>query len=108
MKSPHINDKCSDSGRAKDFVGLHEQVQTSVNLLDSLQSFLSTFQTDLAAVSGQISELQDRSKDIENRLKSRRVRQPLFLETVPKLSRKLNDLSLVSYPTLLYHLPSQP
>lgn len=48
--------------------------QTSVNLLDSLESFLSTFQKDLSAVSGQIADLQDRSKDIYNRLKSRRVR----------------------------------
>lgn len=44
-----------------------------MNLLDSLENFLSTFQKDLSAVSGQISTLQDRSKDIENRLKSRRV-----------------------------------
>lgn len=57
---------------------LHDQVQTSVNLLDSLETFLSTFQKDLSAVSGQISELQDRSKDIENRLKSRRkIEKPL-------------------------------
>ena len=83
-----------DVGRVKDFVELHDQVevrqhsldmttippllnvychQTGVNLLDSLETFLSTFQKDLSAVSGQISELQDRSKDIENRLKSRRV-----------------------------------
>lgn len=48
--------------------------QTSVGLLDSLESFLSTFQKDLSAVAGQISDLQDRSKDIEGRLKSRRVR----------------------------------
>ena len=47
--------------------------QTSVTLLDSLEGFLSTFQKDLSAVSGQISNLQDRSKDIDNRLKSRRV-----------------------------------
>jgi len=51
----------------------NEHRQTSVNLLDSLESFLSTFQKDLDAVAGQISELQDRSKDIEGRLKSRRV-----------------------------------
>ncbi|KAF5388452.1 hypothetical protein D9615_000536 [Tricholomella constricta] len=64
--------------RAKEFIELHEQVQTSVDLLDSLESFLSTFQKDLSAVSGQISELQDRSKDIENRLKSRRrIEKPL-------------------------------
>jgi hypothetical protein len=88
-----------DRGRAKEFVELHDQVQvcfswfilvevtrnipvnpqTSVNLLDSLESFLSTFQKDLSAVSGQISDLQDRSKDIDNRLRSRRVRSHHFL-----------------------------
>ncbi|OBZ70084.1 Vacuolar protein sorting-associated protein 52 A [Grifola frondosa] len=52
--------------------------KTSVNLLDSLENFLSTFQKDLSAVSGQISNLQDRSKDIENRLKSRKkIEKPL-------------------------------
>ena len=41
--------------------------------MDNLESFLSTFQKDLAAVAGQISELQDKSKDIDGRLKSRTV-----------------------------------
>lgn len=81
----------ADHRRAKEFVELHDQVdvglhlssysllglkgqnQTSVHLLESLESFLSTFQNDLSAVSGQISELQDRSKEIESRLKGRRV-----------------------------------
>lgn len=64
--------------RAKEFVELHDQVQTSVGLLDSLESFLSTFQRDLSAVSGQISDLQARSRDIEGRLKSRRkIEKPL-------------------------------
>lgn len=84
------------SSRAKEFVDLHDQVQvrvvlsyyfrgadelkTSVDLLDSLESFLSTFQKDLSSVSGQMSNLQSRSRDIEDRLKSRRVRvSPLFL-----------------------------
>ncbi|TCD70828.1 hypothetical protein EIP91_001518 [Steccherinum ochraceum] len=66
------------AGRVKDFVELHDQVETGVDLLDSLESFLSTFQKDLSVVSGQISELQDRSKDIEGRLKSRRkIEKPL-------------------------------
>ncbi|KAG0709778.1 Vps52-domain-containing protein [Suillus ampliporus] len=74
-------------GQAKDFVSLHEQVETSVNLLDSLESFLSTFQKDLSSVSGQISELQERSKDIDNRLKSRRrIEKPL--------SSLLSDLAI--------------
>ncbi|KAI0320685.1 vacuolar sorting protein [Amylostereum chailletii] len=73
--------------RAREFVELHEQVQTSVNLLDSLESFLSTFQTDLSSVSGQISDLQSRSKDIEGRLKSRKkIEKPL--------SNLLSDLTL--------------
>ncbi|KAJ3710382.1 vacuolar sorting protein [Lentinula raphanica] len=72
------NTQTSYSTREKEFAELHEQIQISVNLLDSLETFLSTFQKDLTAVSGQISELQDRSKDIENRLKSRRkIEKPL-------------------------------
>ncbi|KAI0284325.1 vacuolar sorting protein [Russula aff. rugulosa BPL654] len=64
--------------RAKEFVELHDQVQTSVDLLDNLESFLSTFQKDLSDVSGQISYLQSRSRDIEGRLKSRRrIEKPL-------------------------------
>ncbi|THH15380.1 hypothetical protein EW146_g5088 [Bondarzewia mesenterica] len=71
-------DRIPFRGRAREFVELHDQVQTSVNLLDSLESFLSTFQKDLSAVSGQISDLQDRSKDIGSRLKSRRkIEKPL-------------------------------
>ncbi|KZS97773.1 Vps52-domain-containing protein [Sistotremastrum niveocremeum HHB9708] len=61
-----------------ELIGLHDQVQTSVNLLDSLEGFLSKFQKDLSAVSGQISDLQNRSKDIDARLKSRRkIEKPL-------------------------------
>ncbi|PFH51402.1 hypothetical protein AMATHDRAFT_74956 [Amanita thiersii Skay4041] len=84
LNQPHSHDRdgaAPDSfyrNKAREFVELHDQVQTSVHLLDSLESFLSTFQKDLQAVSGQISELQDRSKDIESRLKSRRrIERPL-------------------------------
>jgi peptidoglycan hydrolase CwlO-like protein len=68
--------KYEDLEKAKDFVELHDQVETSVDLLNSLEAFLSGFQKDLSAVSGQISELQDRSKDIDNKLKSRKVSSP--------------------------------
>ncbi|KAJ7498765.1 vacuolar sorting protein [Mycena latifolia] len=80
----------SDRARAKDYVELHDQVETSVNLLNSLEAFLSTFQKDLSAVSGQISDLQDRSKDIENRLKSRRkIEKPL--------SNLITDITIPPY-----------
>ncbi|KAA1466314.1 vacuolar sorting protein [Dentipellis sp. KUC8613] len=81
------SEEVSFSRRAREFVELHDQVETSVNLLNSLETFLSTFQTDLSAVSGQISDLQDRSKDIESRLKSRRkIEKPL--------SNLLTDLTI--------------
>ncbi|XP_006459988.1 hypothetical protein AGABI2DRAFT_202530 [Agaricus bisporus var. bisporus H97] len=66
------------TSREKEYVELHDQVQTSISLLDSLESFLSTFQTDLTAVAGQISDLQDRSQEIDSKLKNRRrIERPL-------------------------------
>lgn len=80
-KPPGANEcdkRISHRARAKDYVELHDQVQSSMNLLDSLESFLSSFQRDLSSVSGQISELQERSKEIDRRLKSRRrIEKPL-------------------------------
>ncbi|KAH6915029.1 Sac2 family-domain-containing protein [Coprinopsis sp. MPI-PUGE-AT-0042] len=86
--------------KARDFVELHDQVETSVQLLDSLETFLSTFQKDLNAVAGQISELQDRSKDIEGRLKSRKkIERPLSsllsdITISPSLSRTILDTNV--------------
>ncbi|KAF9518469.1 hypothetical protein BS47DRAFT_1421010 [Hydnum rufescens UP504] len=56
----------SNEHRVKDLVELHEQVEAS------LESFLGTFQKDLSAVSGHISDLQARSKDFDARLRGRR------------------------------------
>ncbi|KAF8917919.1 Vps52-domain-containing protein [Mucidula mucida] len=94
------SDLSTDSDRTKEFIELHDQVQTSVHLLDSLESFLSTFQRDLSAVSGQISELQSRSNDIENRLKSRRkIEKPLSslisdIAIPPAMARLILDSSV--------------
>lgn len=64
--------------RSKEYVELHEEVQNSMNLLDSLEGFLSKFQSDLSAVSGQITDLQARSRDFDMRLKSRqKIERPL-------------------------------
>jgi hypothetical protein len=65
-------------GRAKEYLELHEHVGSSTALLDNLESFLSTFQRDLSAVSGHISELQARSRVIDGRLQGRKV-MSLFL-----------------------------
>ncbi|KAG8765683.1 hypothetical protein FRC12_007359 [Ceratobasidium sp. 428] len=64
--------------RSKEYVELHEQVKNSIDLLDSLEGFLSKFQSDLSAVSGQITDLQSRSRDFDTRLKSRqKIERPL-------------------------------
>ncbi|KLO11242.1 hypothetical protein SCHPADRAFT_921851, partial [Schizopora paradoxa] len=77
--------------KAKEYVELHDQVENSLGLLDSLEGFLATFQTDLTNVSGQISNLQERSKEIDGRLKARKkIQKPL--------SSLLNDLAIS--PTL--------
>lgn len=76
-----LQEEIIPASNATSFVELHEQIETSLGLLDSLESFFSTFQNDLSAVSGQISSLQEKSRDIENRLKSRR-----------KIERPLSDL----------------
>ncbi|GAA5922647.1 Vps52p [Sporobolomyces koalae] len=75
LSKTHIDEQAQDRHfleRAKEFVELNDQVETSTQLLTDLASFLSTFQTDLSAVSGHISELQDRSKTIEGRLAARK------------------------------------
>ncbi|KAK0555530.1 Vacuolar protein sorting-associated protein 52 [Tilletia horrida] len=57
--------------RAPGFLALHDQVNASTSLLDSLEDFLSTFQRDLKTVSTHISDLQGRSNRIDARLQAR-------------------------------------
>lgn len=59
--------------RRRDYVELERSVESSNALLDSLASYLSTFQHDLSAVSGQVADLQSRSAEIEAQLKGRKV-----------------------------------
>jgi hypothetical protein len=78
-------------------------VQSSNELLSSLASYLSTFQHDLSDVSGQISELQQRSTEIEAQLKGRKVTSPLlsvclsvadWQTIIPPLNALLSDITL--------------
>lgn len=63
--------------------------QSSLTLLSSLESFLGTFQNDLSAVSGHISDLQQRSKDFDARLRSRRVRSDTICSLLHPFSNNL-------------------
>jgi hypothetical protein len=96
------------------FVVLTSQ-KTSVELLDNLESFLSTFQKDLSDVSGQISYLQSRSRDIEGRLRSRKVRvsAPFLPIQKPRTTsaigyRKSKSHWRPSFPGSRFHRISSP
>ena len=65
-----------------------------------MEGFLSTFQTDLSAVAGQISELQNKSKELDEKLKGRKVRPPPaflcveLMQLAQKIERPLSSLIL--------------
>ena len=68
--------------------------------MDSLESFLAKFQSDLAAVSGQISDLQGRSKEFDARLHGRKVSPapPFFMCLLPKTILPLFWLQKIEKP----------
>ncbi|CAD6584799.1 MAG: hypothetical protein TREMPRED_003959 [Tremellales sp. Tagirdzhanova-0007] len=86
--------------RRKDYIELDQSVESSTELLTSLASYLSTFQHDLSAVSGQISDLQQRSADIEGQLRGRRT-------ILPPLNALLSDITLAP-PFVLTIRDTQP
>ncbi|CED85269.1 Vacuolar sorting protein VPS52/suppressor of actin Sac2 [Phaffia rhodozyma] len=64
--------------REQEYHELHDQIEASTELLTNLSSFLTSFQTDLQAVSGQLKDLRSRSQAIERRGKGRRsIEKPL-------------------------------
>ncbi|GMK57343.1 hypothetical protein CspeluHIS016_0401770 [Cutaneotrichosporon spelunceum] len=72
--------------RQKEYTDLERSVEVaSAELLTSLAGYLTTFQDNLGEVSGQISDLQARSDEIERELKGRRV-------ILPPLNALLSDL----------------
>ncbi|KAL1413576.1 Vacuolar protein sorting-associated protein 52 [Vanrija albida] len=91
LPDPILNEEDEDADREeflrrqKEYVDLERSVDESAELLTSLASYLTTFQDNLSDVSGQISDLQARSDEIERQLKGRRV-------ILPPLNALLSDL----------------
>nr|XP_031864063.1 uncharacterized protein CI109_000707 [Kwoniella shandongensis]KAA5531135.1 hypothetical protein CI109_000707 [Kwoniella shandongensis] len=73
--------------KRNEYIELEQSVESSNELLSSLASYLSTFQNDLSDVSGQISELQQKSSDIESQLNGRKT-------ILPPLNALLSDITL--------------
>lgn len=57
---------------APTFLSLHSDIEASLSALDSLSSILTTFSSDLGAVSHQISTLKQRSAHLDEELRRKR------------------------------------
>ncbi|WWC90632.1 uncharacterized protein L201_005568 [Kwoniella dendrophila CBS 6074] len=95
-------DRLSFLKKQAEYTELEQSVNSSDELLSSLEAYLSTFQNDLSAVSGQISDLQGRSSEIESQLKGRKT-------IIPPLNALLTDITLPPSLVLTIRdtLPSQ-
>ncbi|SPO23019.1 related to VPS52 - component of the Golgi-associated retrograde protein complex [Ustilago trichophora] len=85
---------------APTFLSLHQQASTSTQLLDSLETFLSTFQSDLSNLSTHISALQTTSHQIDSRLDATRdveIQLASFLSEIA-LSPRVVDLFFETEP----------
>lgn len=72
---------------APQYLSLHASLHDSTQLLEQLESFLTTFHTDLESLSSQMTHLQGRSLSLATRLANRRA-----LET--RLNRILAGITL--------------
>ncbi|SPO24726.1 related to VPS52 - component of the Golgi-associated retrograde protein complex [Ustilago trichophora] len=85
---------------ASTFLSLHQQASTSTQLLNSLETFLSTFQSDLSTLSTHISALQNTSHQIDSRLDATRdveIQLAGFLSEIA-LSPRVVDLFFETEP----------
>ena len=60
-------------GESESLAGLHTQIRQCDGVLDSMESMLRGFQTDLAAISTQIKYLQDESLSMNVKLRNRKA-----------------------------------
>ncbi|KAF2401651.1 Sac2 family protein [Trichodelitschia bisporula] len=73
--------------REKDkFEDLHRSISACDNILSSVETYLTNFQSDLGSVSSEIETLQSRSTTLNQRLENRRVVEKLLGPTVEEIS----------------------
>ncbi len=60
-------------GESESLAGLHTQIRSCDTVLDSMESMLRGFQTDLASISAQIKFLQDESLSMNVKLRNRKA-----------------------------------
>ncbi|RUP47316.1 hypothetical protein BC936DRAFT_145867 [Jimgerdemannia flammicorona] len=58
----------------RSFIDLHGQIQSCDQILGTMEELLSVFQSDLGNISGEIQSLQERSSEMNIKLRNRKVR----------------------------------
>ena len=79
------------------FEDLHKSISACDEVLESVETYLTSFQTDLAAVSAEIETLQNRSTSLNNRLQNRKAVDGVLgpevdaLSIPPSVVRKITE-----------------
>ena len=70
---------------SESLAGLHQQINDCDNVLDSMESMLRHFQSDLAAISTQVKYLQDESLSMNVKLRNRKAAESLLSSFISKI-----------------------
>lgn len=54
-------------------IALHEEINSCDHILSSMSNYLTVFQQNIGKLSDEIQSIQDKSKDIQNRMNNRQV-----------------------------------
>src|SRR3954469_12759153 len=76
----------ADDKEKDKFEDLHKSILACDEVLKSVETYLTNFQTDLAAVSAEIESLQNRSIALNTKLQNRKVVEKLLGPAVEDIS----------------------
>lgn len=76
----------ADEGEKDRFEDLHKSILACDEVLKSVETYLTNFQSDLEAVSAEIESLQNRSVDLNTKLENRKVVEKLLGPAVEDIS----------------------
>ena len=82
----------SDEREKDKFQDLHRSIKACDEVLNSVESYLSAFQTDLGTVSGEIESLQNRSMSLSQQLGNRKAVEKLLGPIVDDIVIPPNDV----------------
>lgn len=87
-----LTDTPADEKEKDKFQDLHRSIKACDEVLNSVESYLSAFQTDLGTVSGEIESLQNRSMSLTRQLDNRKAVEKLLGPFVDDIVIPPNDV----------------